>query len=88
MWEDRFFALQLGFVHPSVTRAANAVFWVVALVVAFPVPLPSIIPWARRVEKISAAVDIEYREGITGSHFEVGGIDRMIIPLHVSSDIA
>ena len=36
---------------------------------------------------ISAEVDIVYREGITGNHLAVGGIDRMIIPLQVSSDI-
>ena len=28
-----------------------------------------------------------YKEGITGSQFDVGGIDRIIIPLQASSDI-
>ena len=28
-----------------------------------------------------------YSDGITGSHFMVGGIDRMMIPLQVSSVI-
>jgi hypothetical protein len=46
-----------------------------------------IISWASRVETISADVVIEYNEGITGSHFGVGGIDLMMIPLQVSSDI-
>jgi len=36
---------------------------------------------------ISADVAIVYKEGITGSQFDVGGIDRIIIPLQVSSDI-
>ena len=36
---------------------------------------------------MSAEVDIEYSEGITGSHFDVGGIDLIIIPLHASSFI-
>jgi hypothetical protein len=37
---------------------------------------------------MSAAVVIEYSDGITGSHFGVGGIDRIRIPLQVSSFIA
>jgi len=36
---------------------------------------------------MSADVVIEYSEGITGSQFAVGGIDLIIIPLQVSSDI-
>ena len=36
---------------------------------------------------ISADVVIEYKEGMTGDHFDVVGIDLMIIPLQVSSDI-
>jgi hypothetical protein len=60
---------------------------VVAPVVTLVVPLPKIIAWARRVEKMSAEVDIVYRDGITGSHFDVGGMDLIMIPLQVSSDI-
>jgi hypothetical protein len=30
---------------------------------------------------------MEYKDGITGSRFEVGGIDRIITPRQVSSDI-
>ena len=44
-----------------------------------------IIPWAKRVEITSAEDDIAYNDGITGSHFEVGGIDLIIIPRHASS---
>ncbi len=51
-------------------------------------PLSSIIPCAVRVKNISAAEVIDYNEGITGSHFDVGGIEWIIIPLHVSSVIA
>jgi hypothetical protein len=64
-------------------RAARTVFEELPLVVAFEVPLPRIIPWAWSVENISAEVVIEYREGITGSHFVEGGIDLIIIPLQV-----
>jgi hypothetical protein len=34
---------------------------------------------------MSAADVIAYKDGITGSHFGVGGIDLIMIPLHVSS---
>ena len=51
------------------------------------VSLPMIIPCAKRVDTISAEDVIAYNEGITGSHFGVGGIDRIMIPLQVSSDI-
>ena len=57
---------------------------VVTLLVA---SLLIIIPWARRVDIISAEEDIAYRDGMTGSHFGVGGIDQIIIPLQVSSSI-
>ena len=30
---------------------------------------------------------IAYRDGITGSHFDVGGIDQILIPLHALSPI-
>jgi hypothetical protein len=50
-------------------------------------PLPRIIPWAKSVDIISAEVVIEYSEGMTGSHFVVGGIEWIITPLQVSSDI-
>src|ERR1700678_1799674 len=46
---------------------------------------PMIIPWAKRVKITSAEDDIAYNDGITGSHFAVGGIDLIIIPRHVSS---
>ena len=36
---------------------------------------------------ISAEAAIVYKEGITGSQLAVGGMDRIIIPLQVSSDI-
>ena len=52
------------------------------------VTLPIIIPWAKMVDIMSAEEVIAYREGITGSHFGVGGIDQIIIPLHVLSLIA
>ena len=39
------------------------------------VSLPIIIPWVSKVEIISTEEDSEYNEGITGSHFGVGGID-------------
>ena len=74
--------------HPSVDRAARAVLDEVEPVVALLLPsLPIIIPWATRVNTISAEEDIAYNEGITGSHFGEGGIDQMRIPLQVSSDI-
>jgi hypothetical protein len=50
--------------------------------------LPMIIPWAKSVEMISVEEDIVYNDGITGSHFAVGGIDQIIIPFQVSSFIA
>jgi hypothetical protein len=79
--------LQFGLVHPSV-RAAKAVFEELELLVVLTVPRPRIIPWVSKVEIISAEVGIVYREGITGSHLAAGGMERIIIPLHVSSDIA
>jgi hypothetical protein len=51
-------------------------------------PLPRIIPWAKSVDIISAEVVIKYREGMTGSHFVVGGIEWIITPLQVSSEIS
>jgi hypothetical protein len=84
MCVDRSLALQLGFLHPSFVCAASAVGEEFVPVV---VSLPRIIPWASRVEITSADVVIGYNEGITGSHFGVGGIDLMIIPLQVSSDM-
>ena len=51
------------------------------------VSLPTIIPWAKRVEIMSAEDDIVYRDGTTGSHFAVGGIDQIITPCQVSSFI-
>jgi len=51
-------------------------------------PLSSIIPCAIRVENTSAVVVIVYKEGITGSHFVVDGIEHIMIPFHVSSVIA
>jgi hypothetical protein len=50
--------------------------------------LPMVIPWAKSMEIISAEEDTAYNDGITGSHFAVGGIDRIIIPFQVSSFIA
>src|ERR1700684_2234513 len=84
VWVERFLALQVGFVHPSVVRVANAVLEELVL----PVTLPIIIPWAKRVDMMSAEEVIAYKEGITGSHFGVGGMDRIITPLQVSSFIA
>ena len=51
------------------------------------IPLPIIIPWARRGDIMSAKEDIAYKDRITGSHFGIGGIDQIIIPLHISSSI-
>lgn len=83
VWVDHFLALQPGFVHPSVARVARAVFdGVVVLLLG---SLPRIIPWANKVDTMSAEVVIAYREGITGSHFAVGGMDQIMIPLQVSS---
>ena len=83
---DLSLALQLIFLQPSFVCVASAVVDGGAVVKVF-VSLPRIIPCATRVETMSAEVVIEYNEGITGSHFVVGGIDRMMIPLQVSSDI-
>ena len=86
---DLFLALQFGLVHASFAFTARAVFEEFAVVL--PLLLASlliIIPWAKRVEIISADEDITYRDGITGSHFAVGGIDQIIIPFQVSSVIA
>ena len=71
-------------VHPSVVRAARMVFKELALALVFP---PTIIPWANRVDIISAEEDIAYNDGITGSHFAVGGMDQIMIPHQVSSFI-
>ena len=79
-----FLCLQFGLVHPSVVRAARVVLEELVLVVIPPI----IIPWAKRVEMMSAEEVIAYREGITGSHFGIGGIDLITIPLQVSSFIA
>jgi hypothetical protein len=40
------------------------------------------------MEMMSAGEVRVYREGITGSHLGVGGMERMMIPRHVSSFIA
>jgi hypothetical protein len=82
VWVNRFLALQLGLVHPSVVWAARTMFETLVVVT-----LPRIIPWARSVDIMSVEVVIEYREGITGSHFVVGGINHIIIPLQVSSNM-
>ena len=66
--------------------AARAVLEELALVDDF-VSLPRIIPWSSKVEITSDEEVIAYREGITGNHLAVGGIERMIIPLHASSPI-
>jgi hypothetical protein len=50
-------------------------------------PLSRTIPWLMRVEIMLEDVVIEYKEGITGSHFVVGGMDLIITPLQASSDI-
>ena len=49
---------------------------------------PTIIPWAKSVDMMSGADNIAYRDGITRSHFKVGGIDQIIIVFQVSSSIA
>ena len=87
VWVEHFLALQLGFVHPSFVRTANTVLeeFVDGLLLG---SLARIIPWASRVDTMSAEEVIEYNDGITGSHFVVGGMDLMIIPLQVSSVIA
>ena len=83
VWVDHFLALQCGFVHPlPIVRSTRTVFEEFVLVLAF---LPMIIPWAKRVEIISAEDAIAYNDGIMGSHLAVGGIDLMIIPLQASS---
>ena len=48
---------------------------------------PRIIPLASRVETMSDEVVKEYKEGITGSHLAVRGMERMITPLQCSSVI-
>lgn len=89
MWVERILALQVAFVHPSksIVLAANAVFEKFVPIVVLLVSLARINPWADRVDITLAEVAIAYREGITGSHFAVGGMDRIIIPLQVSSVI-
>ena len=73
---DLFFALQFGFVHPSDVRAAKAVLEELVRVTALPaVSLPRIIPWASKVDTMSTEEAIAYKEGMTGSHLVVGGID-------------
>jgi hypothetical protein len=70
-------------VHPSVVVwATRTVFEEFELAFVF---LPMIMPWAKRVEIISAEDDIAHKDGITGSHLAVRGIDLIIIPRHVSS---
>ena len=76
--------LQFGLVHPSVVQTARTVFEELALALVFP---PTIIPWANRVDIISAEEDIVYNDGITGSHFAVGRMDWIMIPHQVSSFI-
>ena len=86
---DLFLALQLGFVYPSIIWVASAVLSELAPVVALLlVSLPRIIPWVSSVDIMSTDEFIEYSKGITSSHFAVGGIDLMIIPLQVLSVIA
>jgi len=51
------------------------------------VSTPRIIPWASNIDTISADEVMVYREGITGSHLGVGGMDLIRIPLQVSSVI-
>lgn len=76
--------------HPLVVQMAKAVLEGFAPVetTILLAPLARIIPCVKRVNVMSAEVVIEYNEGITGSQFTVGGIDQIIIPLQVSSDIA
>ena len=71
-------ALQLGFIHPSIILAAKMVFGAVVLGSLAEGSHPIIIPWANSVEIISAEDYIVYRDGITGSHFSVGGMDQII----------
>lgn len=80
-------ALQFGLVHPSSSCAVNAVLEGEE-VGSFLLPPLRIMLWARRMEMMSADDVRVYREGITGSHLAVGGMDRIIIPRHVSSFIA
>ncbi len=83
---DRFFALQLGLPQASITVAANAVLEELEVgLLSF--PQSRIMPCASKCEKMSADEANVYREGMTGNHLAVGGIDRMIIPRHVSSGI-
>lgn len=79
--------MQLGLVHPSIVQAAKTVFEDPVVVVNFVVPLPRIIPWAIKVDMMSAELVMEYKEGITDNHF-ADGIDLIKIPLQVSSNIA
>ncbi len=77
--------LTLGFVHPSVTLAAKTVLDNSEVGLLW-LPLSRIIPCASKVEIMSTEEVIIYNDGITGSHFAVGGIDRIITPLsHLSS---
>ena len=75
--------------HPSDVRAAKAVVKELAPVTALlVVSLLRIIPWASKVDTTSTEELIAQREGITGNHLAVGGMDRMITPLQVSSVMA
>jgi hypothetical protein len=66
---------------------ASAVFEELVPVVVLPISLERIIPWADRVDVMSAEEAMVYNEGITGSHFAVGGMEQIITPLQVSSVI-
>ena len=70
--------------HESLVLAARAVFGEFAGLVW----RSRIIACADNVDIMSADDFNAYREGITSSHFVVGGIDLMITPLHASSFIA
>ena len=70
--------------HTSPVLATNAVFVDDPDMGLLRTPLSSIIPCAIRVENTSAVVVIVYKEGITGSHFVVGGIERIMIPFYES----
>ena len=71
--------------HPWTVLADRAVFE--ELIAFCPDSCLRIIPWAERVDMILAEEVMVYSDGMTGSHFVVGGIDQIIVPLQVSSFI-
>jgi len=74
-------------VQASVILATSAVFEEPE-VGLFSFPRSRIMPCASKCDTISADETNVYREGIIGNHLAVVGIERIMIPRQVSSEIA